>query len=91
MAKHTQPLAEADWLRRGIVALGLAGGALGIVLLVGTLQEKAYALDEHACLQCHGNPELTLLTSDGAEVSLYVNQQALDVSAHRYVDCTTCH
>ncbi|MBI2865960.1 MAG: hypothetical protein HYX99_01190, partial [Chloroflexi bacterium] len=47
--------------------------------------------DEHACLQCHGNPELTLLTSDGAEVSLYVNQQALDVSAHRYVDCTTCH
>lgn len=52
---------------------------------------RADAVDEHGCLSCHSNPTLARTNPDGQRISLYVNQQLLDISAHRYIDCTTCH
>lgn len=48
-------------------------------------------LDADNCLSCHGNPSLTMKRGDGSTVSLYVNAGELPQSAHRYLDCTTCH
>ena len=52
---------------------------------------SAYGLDENNCLACHGNPEMTKTTGEGIKVSLYVNQEAVNTAAHRFIDCTTCH
>lgn len=49
------------------------------------------ALDEYNCLQCHSDPSLKKQNGSGNSVSLYVRKSALDASAHRYIDCTTCH
>ena len=52
---------------------------------------EAHALDENACLSCHGNPALTKTTEAGDEISLYVNEELVNTAAHRFIDCTTCH
>ncbi|MFH1003289.1 MAG: cytochrome c3 family protein, partial [Chloroflexota bacterium] len=69
------------------VAAGLA--VAGVIFVFG--YTPTYALDEHNCLSCHGNPDLTKTNADGVKISLYVSQPAVDESAHRYIDCTTCH
>ena len=51
---------------------------------------EIYALDENDCLLCHGNPDLTKTTT-GGEKSLYVSEELLNTTAHRFIDCTTCH
>jgi len=50
-----------------------------------------YALDENNCLSCHGNPELSKINQSGDTVSLFVDEKSVNTSAHRYIDCTTCH
>ena len=70
-----------------IPAIGLA---LTAVILAYT-STKSYALDEKQCLSCHGNPNLAKTNKDGAEVSLYVKEETLNTSAHRFIGCTTCH
>ncbi len=52
---------------------------------------NVYGQDEKKCLTCHNSTELFKTTPDGAKVSLYVSQKAMSTSAHRYIDCTTCH
>ena len=51
---------------------------------------EIYALDENNCLLCHDNPDLTKTTT-GGEKSLYVSEELLNTTAHRFIDCTTCH
>lgn len=62
-----------------------------VILTLVCAPIKSYALDEHRCLACHGNPKLTGTTIDGREISLYIDEKALNPSAHRFIDCTTCH
>jgi nitrate/TMAO reductase-like tetraheme cytochrome c subunit len=62
---------------------------VGSVLVVGA--GKVQALDENNCLSCHSNPDLVTTNGEGREVSLYVNEEAVNTAAHRFIDCTTCH
>lgn len=51
----------------------------------------AYGLDEHSCLSCHSTPGMTKTNAAGSKISLYVSNDAVNTSAHRYIDCVTCH
>jgi hypothetical protein len=42
------------------------------------------------CTVCHDDPDLVRIKS-GVTVSLYVDTQILDASAHKGVPCTSCH
>ena len=66
-------------------ALFIAGGVLMFSYNV------SFALDEHNCLSCHSNKELTKTTEDGRKVSLYISEERVNTAAHRYIDCNTCH
>lgn len=48
-------------------------------------------IDKYQCLSCHSKQELLKVTGRGEKISLYVDAGMLAASAHRYVDCTTCH
>ncbi len=61
---------------------------VGAVLTFGPI--RTYALDENNCLSCHSNPDL-YKTENGIKISLYVSVEDVEESAHRYIDCTTCH
>jgi hypothetical protein len=61
----------------------------GAVLIFNS--SPVYALDESNCLVCHGTPGMTKTNADGTKISLYVSVDAVNVSAHRFIDCTTCH
>jgi hypothetical protein len=69
--------------------------AIGLVLVVGLSLAgsftEIYALDENNCLLCHDNPDLTKTTTGGEKISLYVSEEVLNTTAHRFIDCTTCH
>ena len=60
-----------------------------VILLLSP--DHALALDEKNCLSCHGNAGFSKTTETGAKISLYVNEKDVNSSAHRYIDCTTCH
>jgi hypothetical protein len=59
--------------------------------ILGLQANKAYGLDEHNCLTCHGSPELVKTGPNGEKISLYVNEERVNTAAHRFIDCTTCH
>ncbi len=62
----------------------LAAGA------AGTGTEKAAAVPDQACLDCHSDPSLT--TQRGRrEVSLFADQAVLAKSAHASLKCVDCH
>jgi hypothetical protein len=42
------------------------------------------------CLACHNDNELTM-EKDGKEISIYVNEKILSVSAHQKLSCISCH
>jgi len=76
-------------LRRLIFALVI--GLIGVAVILAYTATETYALDEHQCLSCHDDPLLTKPLPGGGELPLYVDERALNSSAHRYMDCTTCH
>jgi hypothetical protein len=53
--------------------------------------KNAQALDESNCLSCHSNSSLVKTFEQGGQISLFVSENDVNVSAHRYIDCTTCH
>ncbi len=71
--------------------LYLSGGIIVVGSVFAFGATRVYGLDEYQCLSCHGNPQLTKTNADGKVISLYVSQADIDASAHRYIDCTTCH
>jgi hypothetical protein len=75
--------------RRLLLSLTVSAVLAGVFLASSPV--STHALDENDCLTCHGDPELVKTTEDGAEVSLYVSEQAVNIAAHRFIDCTTCH
>ncbi len=72
-----------------LVAILVVGVFLGALVLFSSASVKA--LDENKCLLCHGNPDLSKTFPSGVTVSLYVKESNLNTSAHRFIDCTTCH
>ena len=72
------------------LSLFLAIGLVAGLFLAGSSIET-YALDENACLSCHGKSDLTKTTEAGDEISLYVSEELVNTAAHRFIDCTTCH
>jgi hypothetical protein len=66
---------------------GLVVTVVGVTLTA----TETYALDEQQCLSCHGDPLLTKPIPGGGEIPLFVDEKALDSSAHRFIDCFTCH
>lgn len=69
----------------------LALGFLGILSVLVISHKNAQALDENSCLSCHGNSDLAKVNEQGNKISLYVSEKDINISAHRYIDCTTCH
>ncbi|RMD58724.1 hypothetical protein D6833_12535 [Candidatus Parcubacteria bacterium] len=49
------------------------------------------ALAQEACLDCHGDKELTSTSETGEEISLYVDARKFANSVHGDFDCTDCH
>jgi cytochrome b subunit of formate dehydrogenase len=70
------------WLRQ-IAALYLLLGA-------GTALSSGTPLQNSDCLACHGDRSLTV-TVEGKTLSLYVDEQAFQKSAHSILRCTDCH
>ncbi|MBI2858433.1 MAG: hypothetical protein HYX90_05075, partial [Chloroflexi bacterium] len=73
----------------------LAGVSVVLLLLFFFLAPwdtaSASELDETGCLTCHGEPSFTKKLSDGTSISLYVDSKTKARSAHRFIDCTSCH
>ena len=68
--------------------------AIIIITVISVLvfnSDTANALDENGCLSCHSDPLLTKPIIEGGEVPLYVDGDGLNSSAHRFIDCSTCH
>ncbi len=85
-----EPQRQVGWkLRR--LCLILVIGLVVVGLFSFSSFVKTYALDENECLSCHGNPDLSKTGASGEEVSLYVREEAVNTTAHRFIDCTTCH
>ncbi len=76
-------------IRRVLLILSISLAVAVAVAMFNYIQ--TYALDENNCLSCHGNEKLTKTTEDGRKVSLYVSEEQVNTTAHRYIDCTTCH
>ena len=70
-----------------VLAIGLVAGGLGLAYGAANID----AFDETGCLSCHDDSGLTKVTEQEGKTSLYVDGEALESSAHRSLDCTTCH
>jgi nitrate/TMAO reductase-like tetraheme cytochrome c subunit len=73
------------------LALYFVFGFAIVISIIIIKQGEALALDQNSCLSCHGNEGLSKPNENGGTVSLYVDAAGIDASAHRYIDCTTCH
>ncbi|MBI2831567.1 MAG: hypothetical protein HYX79_04845 [Chloroflexi bacterium] len=80
--------------KRAFLLLTAVAAAVIGILVFGTardyVQGGGYVPDEAKCLVCHSNPDLAKNTPQG-KISLYVNEVVASTSAHRFIDCTTCH
>ncbi len=83
--------ARKSWSKRGLFLALLMGLVVIPVILLSYASTEAYALDEHQCRTCHGNPDLAKTTEGGRKISLYIKEETLNTSAHRFIDCTICH
>ncbi|MBI4295428.1 MAG: hypothetical protein HY669_04595 [Chloroflexi bacterium] len=71
--------------------LFVAVGFLVVLIALILAPATSYGLDQYQCLACHNRPGLSKTNGNGMEVSLYVDERDFSGSAHRYIDCTTCH
>lgn len=76
-------------MKKWLMALPFCVAVVAGLLFLGS--SSAQAEDQNACLSCHGNPGFTKTDPSGRVISLYVNKDLVSISAHRYIDCTTCH
>jgi nitrate/TMAO reductase-like tetraheme cytochrome c subunit len=76
-------------MKKWILALPFGLAVVAGLLFLGS--SSALAEDENGCLTCHGNPTFTKTDASGRVISLYVNKELVNVAAHRFIDCTTCH
>ncbi len=76
-------------MKKVFFVLGLGLFVAGSVYLFSSA--KIFAVDNSKCLVCHSNPDFAKNGENGKKVSLYVNEKDVNIGAHRYIDCTTCH
>jgi len=72
----------------------LMGPWLGLAAVVGVFllsSPSVLAEDQNGCLTCHGTPDFSKTEADGRVVSLYVSRELVNIAAHRFIDCGTCH
>ncbi|MDH5298539.1 MAG: ammonia-forming cytochrome c nitrite reductase subunit c552, partial [Desulfobulbaceae bacterium] len=67
--------------------------ALSAVLLLGTVTTAAWAIDNEACMDCHGDQSLSRSQSNGMKASLYVDFDKFKYSVHNVngIACVDCH
>ncbi len=65
---------------------------MGVVLLFA-LSPPLRAIENSACLDCHGDPDMVKELPNGKAVSLYVNPDRFKASVHgrNGIGCTDCH
>jgi hypothetical protein len=79
-------------MRKVLVISCATAFALGATFLFAVLSTPGVSAEgQPVCLSCHADPTLGKTNGAGQRVPLYVNKQTLDISAHRYIECTTCH
>lgn len=59
-------------------------------LVFGLIFSFAFAQSNQDCFDCHDDNELTM-EKRGKEISIYVNPEAYQQSAHQDMDCFDCH
>src|SRR3972149_600291 len=80
------PQASHRVIPKLLIAIAVGFGlALAILMLT---PENALALDENNCLSCHSNSDFFKTNDQGNKVSLYVDEQHVNTSAHRFIDWT---
>ncbi len=85
--------------KRTLLLLAAVAASATAILWFGPVKDYAlggggtqsYVIDGSKCLVCHSNPDLAKPATGGGKTSLYVNPAAVNISSHRYIDCTTCH
>ena len=67
--------------------------ALSVVFLVCTWTTGALAIDNEACMECHGDDTLRRTSSTGMKASLYVDGEKFKYSVHNVsgITCVDCH
>ena len=76
-------------MNKWLMALPLGLAVIGALFVLDS--SSAFAEDENGCLTCHGNPGFSKTDANGRVISLYVNKELVNVAAHRFIDCSTCH
>lgn len=61
-----------------------------IIFLLGTVL-FSYAQSNQDCMMCHSDPDLTGLTQNGTEISMFVDLKQYNVSSHSGLSCVDCH
>ncbi len=51
----------------------------------------AFAQSNDDCMTCHSDPDLTGLTADGTQISMFVDIKKYNESSHGGFDCVDCH
>jgi formate dehydrogenase gamma subunit len=65
---------------------------LFVVLAIATsVVSAAEAIKNNSCMDCHSDKTLTKTTSDGKEVSVFVDEAKLAASVHKTNLCVSCH
>ncbi len=77
--------------RRIMVSLAVFIGLVISVAIFVSRAESVSALDQNNCLACHSKLDAGKTTNDGRNVSLKINADTVNNSAHKFIDCTTCH
>ena len=81
---------QAFWL----TAAGIFALLISISIVVSPVKAKpSFQETEKYCLTCHGDSTLSMTLPSGEKLSLYVNQDDLNHSAHSTVgiECEACH
>jgi hypothetical protein len=68
----------------------LLAAVVSTIALLAYSQEVS-ALDENNCLSCHSKSEAVKTNSEGNKISLRIAEADINGSAHKFVDCTSCH
>jgi nitrate/TMAO reductase-like tetraheme cytochrome c subunit len=78
---------------RKLVTVGMLVSGAFLCSLGVTLAQtnEIAALDQSGCLSCHRKLDLQKTNGNGRPVSLQIKAGDLDKSAHRYIDCVSCH
>lgn len=74
-----------------IIALLFVLASTAVVGYFTLTPTRVIALDENNCLSCHSNLNIKKNNKEGTAVSLRISEKDVNMGAHRYIDCTTCH